>query len=269
MESRITFLGTGTGGAVTQHHRNAGGIVIESDNFQFVLDPGPGALTAAREYGINLRKTTAIIVSNSNIYNSNDANVVMSVMTHDGLDPKGILIANNTFVHGADTINSGLTKNHASYVERVITPSFGQKIGIGNIEVHALKAENEDPSSLGFKFFTKDFVLTYTGNTGYTKEITDQYDQSDILIINMPFLEKKSNYGFNKEDVIKLLKKVQPRLAVLTSIGLKVINYDPIQVGREIRQETGIQTVVARDGASLTPTSYSAGLRQQRLNLYD
>ena len=44
---------------------------------------------------------------------------------------------------------------------------------------------------------------------------------------------------------------------------------DPIQIAREIRRETKIQTIAAKDGAVITPTSYSAGLRHRTLNLYD
>ena len=269
MESRITFLGTGTGGAVTQHYRSGGGIVIQTNNHQFVLDPGPGTLTSAREIGINLRNTTAVLVSNSDIYKSNDANLVLSVMTYDGLDPRGVLIANETFVRGAENINPGLTRNHESYVERVIVPNPGQKIGIENIEIHALDTQNDDPKALGFKFFTPDFVLTYTGCTGFSNDVVRQYENSDILIINMPNFEAKSENNFNKEDVIKVIKMVQPKLAVLTGMGLKVMKADPIQIAREIRAATKVQTIAAKDGAVMTPNSYSAGLRHRTVNLYD
>lgn len=269
MESRITFLGTGTGGAITQNHRKGGGIVIQTSNYQFVLDPGPGALTSAREMGVNLRNTTAVIVSNSDIYKCNDANIILSVMTYDGFDPKGVLIANETFARGAENINPGLTKNHETYVEKVIIPSPGQKIGIENVEIHALDTQNDDPKALGFKFFTPDFVLTYTGSTGFSADIARQYEKSDILILNMVHDEVKSETELNKEDVIKIIKLVQPRLAVLTGMGLKVIKADPIQIARDIRAATKVQTIAAKDGAVMTPSSYSAGLRNRTLNLYD
>ncbi len=267
-ESKILFLGTGTGGAANQQLRSSGGIVIQTHGYQFFLDPGPGALLRAKQFGINARLNTAILVSHAHLNHCNDANILISSMTHDGIDPKGVLISNKTFVSGSESINPVLTKFHQKCVERIITPDPGQKIGIENVEIHALKTQHSDSSAIGFKFFTKDFILTYSSDTAYSREIVEQYQQSDILILNMPNFDKKSDSNLNVEDVKKIIRKVQPRLVLLTHFGLKVIHKDPLLIARSIHRETGIQTIAAKDGLLIAPQSYSAELRQKTLNLY-
>ena len=59
MESQLIFLGTG-GDAhlVGKSIRGAGGIILRSEDLQFHIDPGPGALVAARHYDVNIRETS-------------------------------------------------------------------------------------------------------------------------------------------------------------------------------------------------------------------
>ena len=84
----------------------------------------------------------------------------------------------------------------------------------------------------------------------------------------MPNFDKKSDSNLNVEDVKKIIRKVQPRLVLLTHFGLKVIHKDPLLIARSIHRETGIQTIAAKDGLLIAPQSYSAELRQKTLNLY-
>jgi len=268
VESQIIFLGTGSGSVLYQQARGSGGIVIKSEGYQFLLDPGPGALVRAHQYGINLRQNTALLVSHAHVSHCSDANAVIGAMTHNGLDPKGVLIANKTFVEGTDGYRPVLSTFHQKCVERVITPEPGQKIGIENIEIHALQTKHGDPHALGYKLFTPHFVLSYLGDTGWDKSLVEQYKQSDILIINMPLLEKTDEHNLNKEQVAKLVKLVQPRLVILTHLGPKVAAADPLVLAREIKNATQVQTVAARDGMVLKPQSYAAELRHKTLNLY-
>jgi len=268
VESKILFLGTCTGGASNQQVRASGGIIVQTQGYQFFLDPGPGALIRAKQYGVNTRLTTALLVSHAHLNHCNDANLVIGSMTHNGLDPKGVIISSKSFVKGNEDINPVLTKQHQKFVERIITPDCGQKIGIENVEIHALKTLHSDKDAIGFKFFSKDFVLSYSGDTAYSNEIVEQYMQSDILILNVPNFEKKAEFNLNIEDATKIIKKVQPRLAILTHFGLKVLKEDPLSIARKIYRETGVQTISAKDGLVISPHSYSAELRQKTLNLY-
>ena len=126
-----------------------------------------------------------------------------------------------------------------------------KKIAIENIEIRTLATEHKDPDTVGFKFFTPKFVLSYTADTAYKKELVDQYSKSDILILNhaLPFDTKKPE-TLSSDDVIK------------------IINTNPIYEAREIQKQTGVQVIAAEDGMAIDPISYSADLKQKTLNIY-
>ena len=87
---RILFLGTG-GDVYTigKQKRGSGGIIINTENIQFHIDPGSGSLIKAKENEINPRDTTCLIVTSNDINLCNDVNCMIEAMTHNGLDKKG------------------------------------------------------------------------------------------------------------------------------------------------------------------------------------
>jgi ribonuclease BN (tRNA processing enzyme) len=272
VKARILFLGTGGDATVVgKQRRGSGGIILQTEGYQFHLDPGPGALVRAKEYGINLRENTALLVSHAHMNHVNDINAVISAMTYDGLDRKGVVIATDSVINGSiqDDIRPVLTNHAASCVERVINVKAGQRVGIQHVEIHALHTFHTDPNGVGFKFFTPDFVLAYSSDTAYTAELAEHYKGSDILVLNVVYpADSRSKENLNMEDAQKIISKVKPKVAILTHFGNKLLEQDPIYVVREIQKSTGVQIIAAQDGLELHPTSYAAELRQKTLNLY-
>jgi ribonuclease BN (tRNA processing enzyme) len=269
MEPKIIFLGTGGDEAVVgKQIRASGGIVIQLEDCQFHIDPGPGALVRAAQLGVNPRENTAVLVSHAHINHCNDLNAVISAMTHNGLDKKGVLITSNLVVNGDENEWPYLTKYHQGLVERVIVVKPGQKVGVEDFEIHAL-ATNHNIENIGFKFFTPQFVLTYTSDTGYSQELLMQYGKSDIVVLNVQNPSGvKNKYQLSSDDAVKIIKKAKPRLAIITHFGNKMISVDPLYEAREIQKQTGVQILAARDGLVVNPISYSASLKQRTLNLY-
>ena len=270
MASKITFLGTGGDSFVVgKQTRASGGIVLQSGGYQFHIDPGPGALVRAAQFDVNLRANTAILVSNPDLFHSNDVNAVISAMTYDGFDKQGVLISNESFVKGLPDQPSTLRGLYANCVERIIVAKPGNKIGIEDIEVHTLATKNEDESAVGFKFLTSDFVLSYSSDTSYSKEVVKQYVHSDILILNVlnPGDNKDKNH-LCSEDAVKIIDEIKPSLVIITHFGKKMLSSDPLYEAREIQKKTGVQVISATDGLVITPDSYSAGIKQKTLNLY-
>ncbi|HLC96507.1 MAG TPA: hypothetical protein VJH97_04250 [Candidatus Nanoarchaeia archaeon] len=249
--SSILFLGTGTDPYVVgKGLRSAGGIVIQVNDNQFHLDPGPGSLQMAKAVGINLRAHTSLLVSSNDLYLCSDLNLVIDAMTYSGFDKKGVLLTTKSVLNGTDGFV--LSTLHRDFLERYIAMQPGQRVGINDIEIEALKTTNT--LSIGFKIFTSSFTLAYTSLTKYSPEVAEQYKDCGILIVN--FADPHS--GLGKDGVVKLLNWAQPRLAVLTGFGNKMIEADPLYIAREIQKETGIQTIAARDGMVLNPASYAA-----------
>ncbi|MFH1510227.1 MAG: MBL fold metallo-hydrolase, partial [Candidatus Woesearchaeota archaeon] len=228
-KSSIVFLGTGGDAIVVgKQVRASGGIVIQLDDHQFHIDPGPGALVRAAQADVNIRETSVVLVSHAHLNHCNDTNAVISAMTYNGLDTQGVLIANQTLVNGNEP--SYLSQYHRNMVERIIVTKDGHKIGIDNVEIHILKADHTDEHAVGFKFFTPNFVLAYGSDTAYSPEIADQYSGSDILVLNVvhPFGTKAKD-NLSSDDVIRIVEKIKPQLTVITHFGVKMLQADPLQ----------------------------------------
>lgn len=270
MVSKIIFLGTaGDSFVYGRQVRNSGGIVIKTGNYQFFIDPGPGALLRAKTCGVNPRETIAVVATHCHVNHASDLNAIIGAMSYNGMDRLGVVIANKSVVEGSENNIQILSEFHKSCIEKVIVLKEGQKVGIENMEIRALKALHDDPNAIGLKIFTPDFVLCCTGDTRYNKELLEQYKQCDILIANTVHASgEKSENNLSSDDVIKIIRAVKPQLAVITHFGKSMLKADPMMEARRIQKETGVQVIAATDGMVLSPNYYSAEMKQKRLNLY-
>ena len=249
---KLTFLGTSGDSSVTAKQiRASGGIILQVNELQFHIDPGPGALVRAKEFQINPRATTAILVSHNHLNHVNDLNAVIDAMTLGGFDKKGILISNQTVV------NNALSEFHRSCLERIITLSPSQTIGIEDVEIQAVPVYHTEAAAIGFKIICPTVTIGYTGDTGFNEALCEALKDSGILIINMTYPENTpTQTHLNRDTAIRLIESIRPQLAILTHFGFNMLKADPIMNARFMQIKTGIATVAAHDGLVITPTSY-------------
>jgi ribonuclease BN (tRNA processing enzyme) len=256
---RITFLGTGGDAIVVgKHLRSAGGIIIEAEGNQFHIDPGPGAVAKAREFGINLRNNTAVLVSHNHINHCNDINAVISAMTHGGLDRKGVLVSNRSALIHKDGFHRTLTDMHRDMLERALVLEPGQRVGINEIEVWATRAKHSDPETIGFKIVTPRYVIGYTSDTGYTDTLLEDFSDVDVLIVNLVYPEDVSDeFQLNMADARSLIDGLKPKLTILSHFGIKLMESDVIAQTRKLQKETKLHILAAKDGMSIRPSSHA------------
>ncbi len=258
--ARIIFLGTAGSSAVTSKQlRSSGGIILQWKDLQFHLDPGPGSLIKAKQYGVNLQNNTAILVSHAHINHCNDLNAVIEAMTHGGLEQRGILAASKSVVTSLDGGHPFLTLYHQNLLEKIIPLEKNHKLGLDLIEINALPASHTDKTAVGFKFYCPRSIISYTGDTTLTNELIESLSGSDVLIFNVPYPGDKAQ-GKNLDSVsaIQIISKVHPKLAIITHFGLEMLKADPLQEAREIQRITGVQTIAATDGLVVTSDSFSS-----------
>ena len=256
--ANIIFLGTaGSSAVVSKQLRASGGIILQVEELQFHLDPGPGALAKAKEYGVNLHHNTAILVSHNHINHCNDVNVVIDAMTHSGIEQRGIILGSKSVFHTSEESHPILTRHHQSQVEKIIPLEKNHKIGIELTEINSLSAEHTDPTAIGFKFFCPKFTLSYTGDTKLNDQLLEELTGSDILILNVPYPGNMAKgMNLDTESAIKIISHVRPKLAIMTHFGLEMLRADPIQEAREVQRITGVQTISAKDGLLISPQNY-------------
>ncbi len=268
MVNNIIFLGT-AGDAILfgKQYRASGGIVITTANTQLHIDPGPGSLIRAIQMKVNVRETTGILVSNNTILKSNDLNALITGMTYEGLDHKGVVVAHKDVIEGNEDDTPIIKRECLAFVEKVITLETGQKVGINDTEVYATKVFGTN--SVGFRITCPDFIIGYTSDTEYRVELATSFENVNVLIVNCKNPEPiKEEGSMNTADIIALVEKVKPALTILTGFGIKMIKHDPISEARKIQKQTGCQVMAAKDGLRINPTSYSAKNKQKRLHTF-
>ncbi len=252
--ARLIFLGTSGSTAVTSRQlRSSGGIILQVEELQLHIDPGPGSLNKAKEYGVNPNHTNAILVTHNHINHCNDLNAVIEAMTHAGLEHRGILLASKSILQPTEG-HPFLTTYHKSLLERCVPLEKNHKIALDLVEINALPAQHTDPTAIGFKIFCPQFTISYTGDTVLTPELLDGLTGSDILILNVPYLTKKAmGQNLDMETALHIVNAIKPRLAILTHFGADLIKADPLIEAREIQRITGVQTIAAYDGLTIAP----------------
>jgi len=258
--AKITFLGTaGSSAVVSRQLRSSGGIIIALDEeLQFHLDPGPGSLIKAKEYNVNLHHNTAVLVSHNHINHCNDLNVVIDAMTHGGIEHRGIILGSKSVLHNLEKSHPFLTKHHQNLVEKIIPMEANHKVGIELVEINALPTDHTDETAIGFKFFCPKFTLSYTGDSEITEELIEALNGTDILILNVPYPNNTAKgKNLDTESAIKIISQVRPRLSIITHFGLEMLKTDPLIEARKIQRITGIQTIAARDGLTISPSNYN------------
>jgi hypothetical protein len=248
-------LGTaGDSYVLGRHGRGSGGIIIQINENQLHIDPGPGAFTASKMCNINPRATTAILVSKNDLFSCAEINTVIDAMTYSGFDKKGVLVANHQVINGPESF---LLTKYRDYLERFIVLDSGRKVGVNEIEIQSIGLD----FGIGYKILAPQFTVCYVPAMKYSSDLEEQCKNTSILILNV-FSPKE---GFSSEDAIKLIKAVKPKLAILTNFGVKMVEADPLYEAREIKKATGVATIAAKDGMVINPLSYAADQGQKTL----
>ncbi len=245
----ITFLGTGGGRfVVISQLRATGGWILEMDGEMLHVDPGPGALVKAKEYGIKLRKLTGILCSHAHPEHYTDLEMVMEAMTNGCTQKRGVLVGGENVVKGECP---RVTPYHQNAVERVVALKPGQETEIGSVGVTATRTKHGEESGVGF-VFRGSRTIGYTSDGEVYPGMEKGFRGCDVLVLNVLRARGKTwPKHMNVEDAAGLIKKVKPKLAVLQHFGMTVLRAGPEKEAAWVQKETGIRTIAAWDGMKL------------------
>ena len=247
---KITFLGTGGARFVTiTQARATGGWILELAGEMVHIDPGPGALVRAKQYGVNLQKLTGIVISHAHPDHTTDAPLVLEAMTQGALKKKGTVLANETAFKGSDDFVPVFSKYHLKAAGRCEAMEPGKKASLGNVQIEAIRAEHPEPKALGYVFSGEGLKVGYTGDGEHYEGQEKHFRGCDYLLINCPHPRGTKYKGFmNAEEARKLIEGAQPGTAVLTHFGMRMMRGVAEKEARWVQEEARIKTVAARDG---------------------
>jgi len=243
---KIIFLGTaGDTETMARQRRGTGGLVLQLEGSQFHLDPGPGALLAARLFGVSVRDTIAVIATNGSVIRSAEVDALVSAMTLDGLDKHGVLM-------GSVSVIERCRPESKRSVEGVVTLAPQSKVGINQVAFLSVKSLHEDGTAVGLKAITRSFILGYVGDTGWYETIAKDYEDCEILVVNVALPEGvEDGHRMSVDGVRKLLEAVKPKKVFLTGFGAKLLDQDTVDIARQLQRKTKADVTAATDGLSV------------------
>ena len=116
----VKFLGTaGARFVVIKQLRASGGLWLNIEDTNILIDPGPGCLVKCNSSKPRLDPTglDAIILTHRHLDHSNDVNIMIEAMTTGGFKKKGTLYAPGDALDGDDPVVLKYTQDMVEEIE--------------------------------------------------------------------------------------------------------------------------------------------------------
>jgi phosphoribosyl 1,2-cyclic phosphodiesterase len=246
--TRLTLLGTGGGrfATVTQE-RATGGIYLE-DGVSLHIDPGPGSLVMMRRAKLDPMRTDGILISHCHPDHYTDAEVLLEAMTNGTHTKRGYLAASKSVLEGTGTIGPAISAYHQGAVDEVRMLVPGDEMEIGHIKVLATPADHSDPTTVGFRITTTNGDVGYVPDTFLHDDVIEANKGVRVLVVPLTRpLRARIDHHLCTEDAAVLIEGVQPEVAVLNHLGLKILREDPNMQAEWITKKSGVPTVLGED----------------------
>ena len=253
----LIWLGSGGGRLTTITQKRAtGGLVIRKRGIQIHIDPGPGAIVRANQFGVNPQKTNIVMITHNHTDHMAGFLPILEAISGASRSKKSILLASRSCIEGyGENFPKIVNPYVESLAEKIIQVLPGERIWINDILIEGTKTLHEDTLGVGFKItFNDNKTVAILGDTQYFMGLSEYVEGVDLAVFNVL---KPGNVNYpmhmSTKDVIKTLNdtKEKPKQVVIQHFGLKMINVGPHKEANRLEKETGVKTIAARDGMRL------------------
>ena len=241
----ITFLGTaGARIMVSKQLIASGGIWLNLNGTEILLDPGPGSIVQATKRKFRPDKLSAIILSHRHLDHSADLNIMVEAMTEGGFKPRGWLFAPADAL-GTEPVIFSYLKDYLDGIELL---KEGKSYSIGNISFTTPIRHIHPVETYGILFKSSGHTFSYIADSRYFDGLCDSYG-SELLIMNVLLVEARDFIDhLSISDAEHMIKELKPKVAILTHFGMGIWRARPWEVAQRLSQQTGVRVLAARDG---------------------
>lgn len=249
----MVFIGTGGGRFATIYQtRSTGGFILD-DGVRMHIDPGPGALTNMSKAGIDPALTEAILISHCHPDHYSDGEVLIEGMTLGGIKKRGLIGGSESVMHGIDGIGPGISRYHQSMAQESTILKVGGSLSYRDLKVDFTPTLHTDPTGVGMVFHTSQGKISYVGDTHMKENVVQAHQGARVLLLSVTRPSKaRVQCHLCTEDAIEFVEATQPEVAVLTHLGVRMIQAGPEKEADKIAAITGVRTVAARDLMEMT-----------------
>ncbi len=249
LTNTLTFLGTGGGRVVVfRQLRHSGGMWLNLEGTNILIDPGPGSLIRIFERGLDTRDIDIIVVSHRHLDHSSDLNAVLESATESTKKQLPLLVCPEDVISGEEPI---LLKYLRKGIEKIGIEKEGKEFEFKDIKIKVhLKHIHKGAETYGLEFKSKKRNVVYVPCGKFYEDMLTGYpEEADLMVFNTTFLKpKKSIQHLSAQDVLKMLTALRPKKAVITHFSLEMLKSNPKAIARWLERESGIKTIAAEDG---------------------
>ena len=236
---------------VTKQLRSSGGVWLSVGKTNLYIDPGPGALVRCLNSKPKLEPSMldAILLTHKHLDHSGDVNVLIEAMTEGGFKKRGVLFAPKDALDEDPVV----LKYLRNYVEKVEVLKENSEYRIGEIQFSTAQKHQHRVETYGINFKISPHTISLIADTKFFPDLPTLY-RGEILIIHVvrlkPVVDEPIEH-LSIEDVKTIVKKVKPRLTILTHFGMTMIKAKPWVVAAELEKELGFRVMAASDGMKI------------------
>lgn len=246
---KLKFLGTGGGRYATGYqNRDTGGIVVQTEETQIHVDPGPGALVHSHRELENPLDTEAVIVSHAHPDHSNDVEPLIGMITQAANRP-GALFASESVLHGYGEVEKAVSDYHKDLCMTVEKLEEGSEHKFKDLKIESQEMFHGDPKTQGFTLETDEKKIGFWTDTEYSNELTELYEDCDTLVI---YCSRPKNAGISGhislDEVPKIVERTEVDNLIITHFGQKFLNSDIGEEEQWLKDQVDAKVTFAEDG---------------------
>ena len=249
----LKFLGTCGGRfAVVRQIRASGGFIVNMGNEYIHIDPGPGAVARAKQFGFDIEKVSMLLISHSHPDHYTDAEIVIEAMTSGTKKKRGVVVGNSYLAKANGNHRQLISPYHLDAVERYFILEPGRSIKVKGLEITATPTRHEEGEGMGFVINDGSEQFGYTADTAYFDGLGGYFKGCDVLVINVMKPDGKLLKGhMNTEQAALLIDETRPRLAIIQHFGIEMLFSHPERQAKYIESKTGTRVIAAKDGMEI------------------
>ena len=252
LKNAITFLGTGGGRVVVfRQIRHSGGMWLNLEGVNILIDPGPGSLVRIFEHGFDTRDIDIIVVSHRHLDHSADLNSVLESASESKKNPKDVLVAPIDVVEGEDPILlKYLRDSFSQYIQLNDQTDFEYK----TIKIKGrIKHIHPGAETYGIEFHSDNKKVVYVPCGKFYEGMLEGYsEKADLMIFNTTFPHRTEKYyHLSADDVELMLERYKPKKAVITHFSLAMLKEEPDKIAAKLQRKTNIPVIAAYDGMKI------------------
>ena len=246
---KLTILGSGT--IVPNGSRNSSGYFVELPDARVMMDCGAGTMHALARYDRPWEQMTHLFISHFHIDHLGElASLFFAFrygMKADRREPLTVIGP-----LGLDRIMDGLrmafgqTLFEARFpvIVRMIRP--GETLKIGKRSTLSVAKTPHTEESLAVRIESHGRTIGYTGDTGYSEELTVFFNKADVLISECSFRESRAGVRhLSVKQAAQLAAQAHVRRLVVTHFYFEV---NEAELRTELEGEYSGEVIIGRDG---------------------